>query len=405
MKRLSAALLAILAIFSFSACNSTSSSGPVSSGSEGASSTSSSSPSSNSKGDILIGDIQDLTGTTSALGKMVEEGAQWAVDEINSKGGVDGRNVRLITYDTKGQVQAAINSFNYLVTSDQVSAIIGPPVSNIDIALAPISEKYNVPILQFAGDARAVVKDDGQPYKNMFLLQPSSEQEGYIMAAFGATTRGYKKFGVIYNQSNAYSVSLVQAFQNALKKINNGATIVETVPYQQNDKDFKTMLGKLTAADVDAIYAPNYIQELVLIAQQARAIGYNGPLICGLDANPPFASLAGPEANGVIYINNVDDGNSTIQSMVAAYKQKTGNDATVKFFLGYDAMNILADTIKKVGDDPAAIQKAISNLSGFEGTTGTISIDPSTHQTTGLSMYVDEVTDQKPKVITSFKED
>jgi len=218
-----------------------------------------------------------------------------------------------------------------MATTDKVSAVIGPPVANIAIAIAPISEQYNVPVLHFAIDDRASLKDDGAPYKNMFLFQPSAKQQGAIMAKYAVEEQGLKKFGIIYNQSNAYSVSLLEPFKKTAESL--GAEIVAEVPYQPNDKDFKTMLNKIVSAGVDAIYAPNYTQELILIVQQARAIGFEGRLICGLDACPPFPELCGPEANGVIYINNITESEPQIQGIIKAYKEKTGNDATNKFFL------------------------------------------------------------------------
>jgi len=351
--------------------------------------------------EVLVGCLQDITGPTSTLGKMIKEGAQWAVDEINKSGGIKGRQVKLIVYDTRGDVQEAINAFKRLCTSDKVSAIIGPPVANIGIAIAPISEQYKVPVLGFAIDDRATIKPSGQPYKNMFLFQPSSDQQGAIMADFAVRERNLKNFGIIYNQGNAYSVSLVGPFKDTLKNL-PGTNVAIEVPYQPNDKDFKTMLSKIKAANVDAIYAPNYTQELILISQQARAIGFNGPLIFGLDACPPFASLCGPEADGVIYINNITESDPQIQDISQAYLQKTGNIATNKFFLGYDVMKIIAKIVETVGDDPEAVQKAVENLTGYVGLTGTITINPATHQTIGLEMIMHEIKNGQPVVLKRY---
>jgi len=351
--------------------------------------------------EVLVGCLQDITGPTSTLGKMIKEGAQWAVDEINKSGGIKGRQVKLIVYDTRGDVQEAINAFKRLCTSDKVSAIIGPPVANIGIAIAPISEQYKVPVLGFAIDDRATIKPSGQPYKNMFLFQPSSDQQGAIMADFAVRERNLKNFGIIYNQGNAYSVSLVGPFKDTLKNL-PGTNVAIEVPYQPNDKDFKTMLSKIKAANVDAIYAPNYTQELILISQQARAIGFNGPLIFGLDACPPFASLCGPEADGVIYINNITESDPQIQDISQANLQKTGNIATNKFFLGYDVMKIIAKIVETVGDDPEAVQKAVENLTGYVGLTGTITINPATHQTIGLEMIMHEIKNGQPVVLKRY---
>lgn len=352
------------------------------------------------QGDIVIGVLQDITGATSTLGKMIQDGAQWAADEINTAGGIKGRKIKLVTYDTKADVQEAINAFTRMVTTDKVVAVIGPPVANIGIAIAPISEKYDVPVLHFAIDDRASIKADGAAYKNMFLFQPSAMQQGDIMASYAVQEKGYKNFGIIFNQSNAYSVSLVDAFKKSAGAL--GAKIGAEVPYQPNDKDFKTMLSKLVAAKVDAIYAPNYTQELVLITQQARAIGYDGPIVAGLDACPPFPKLAGPESNGIIYINNITETEPQIQSIAKAYKEKKNSDATNKFFLGYDVMKVIAKTIGEVGDKPTAIRDAVEKISGYQGLTGKITIDPKTHQTKGLEMVMHEIVNQEPKMLKRY---
>ncbi|GAQ24624.1 ABC transporter substrate-binding protein [Tepidanaerobacter syntrophicus] len=396
MKKIVALLLAVLLLFSVTACGGGSKT-EAPSGTTGENGTS---ETEEAKGDIVIGCLQDITGVTSTLGKMVEEGAKWAADEINANGGVNGRQIKVVTYDTKADVQEAINAFKRMCTTDKVSAVIGPPVANIGIAIAPISEQYNIPVLHFAIDDRATIKDDGTPYKNMFLFQPSAKQQAAIMAQFAVKEKGLKKIGIIYNQSNAYSVSLVEPFKKVA--VENGGQIVGEVTYQPNDKDFKTMLNKLVSAGAEAIYAPNYTQELILIVQQARAIGFNGPLICGLDACPPFPKLCGPEADGVIYINNITETEPQIQDIITAYKEKTGNDATNKFFLGYDVMKIIASTIEKVGDDPAAIRDAIENLTNYEGLTGTITIDPATHQPKGLEMVMHEIKNQAPVMLKRY---
>ena len=395
MKKVLAMLMVTLMVLSLAACGSS-----TTAKKQTTPAGSSSADKSASGDEIVIGCLQDTTGVTSTLGKMIQGGAEWAVDEINAAGGVKGKKIKLVTYDTKADVQEAINAFTRMCTTDKVSAIIGPPVANIGIAIAPISEQYKVPVLHFAIDDRATIKDNGKPYKNMFLFQPSAKQQGAIMGNFAVQERGLKKIGIIYNQSNAYSVSLLEPFKKAATK--DGAQIVAEVPYQANDKDFKTMLNKIVSAGADAIYAPDYTQELILIVQQARAIGFEGSLICGLDACPPFPKLCGPESNGIVYINNITESEPKIQDIVKAYKEKTGNDATNKFFLGYDVMKIIAKTIGEVGSDPVAIRDATEKITGYQGLTGNITIDPNTHQTKGLEMVMHIIENQSPKMIKRY---
>jgi branched-chain amino acid transport system substrate-binding protein len=349
--------------------------------------------------EITVVALQDITGPTSSLGKMVEAGAKWAVEEVNTAGGVNGKKIRVITYDTKGDVNEAINAFTRTVTSGNVSAIIGPPVANVAMAIAPISERYNVPVLGFAIDPKCHVKDDGTPYKNMFGLQPNANQQGEIMASY-AVKNGFKRFGAIYNEANAYSTSLLTPFVNRVQQ--EGHVVVEQVPYNPNDRDFKTLLGKIINQNVDAIFAPVYVQELILIVQQARALGFKGALINGLDACPPFNTLLGEPCDNIYFINNVDDTEPKLQDMIKKVKDGTGIDATNKFFLGYDATKILAKIFAEVGTDPAAVARATANVSNFPGLTGNITIDPATHMPTGLEMVMFSYNNITPRFLERY---
>jgi branched-chain amino acid transport system substrate-binding protein len=337
-------------------------------------------------GEIVVGCLQDISGPTSTLGKMVEAGAKWAFDEINAKGGVNGQQIKMITYDTKADVNEAINAFTRAVTTDKVIVVIGPPIANIALAIAPISEQYNVPVVGLSVNVKSQVKPDGTPYKNMFAFQPDAAQQAEIMATYAIKENGFKKFGVIYNQGNAYSVSLLTPFVETAKAL--GAEVVEPVPYAPTDKDFKTLLGKILTQNVDAIFMPNYTQELILITQQARALGFKGALIAGLDANPPFNTLLGEPADGIYFINNLNPAEPKNADLIKAVKEKTGIDATNKFFLGYDLGNVLAKIMGEVGTDSTKIRDAVESLKDYPGYTGTITMDPMTHTPTGLEMVM-----------------
>ncbi|NLI22024.1 MAG: ABC transporter substrate-binding protein [Clostridiales bacterium] len=334
---------------------------------------------------INVGCLQDISGPTSSLGNMATAGVQWAVDEINAAGGVNGKMINLIVYDTKADVTEAINAYTRAVTSDNVSAIVGPPIANIALAIAPESENNDVQILGFAIDSKCQIKPDGTPYKNMFDFQPSAAQQATIMAKY-ALKNGFSKFGVIYNEGNAYSVSLQAPFIDTVTA--NGGEVAKVVTYTSNDKDFKTLLQPIVSADVDAVFVPNYTQELILIAQQIRALGYEGSLICGLDACPPFNTLFGEDCDGIYFINNIDGTEANVQAMLAAVKEKTGIDATNKFFLGYDVANILKGIFETVGTNPVGVRNAAEQVTNYAGLTGNITIDPATHMPKGLEMVM-----------------
>jgi len=343
---------------------------------------------------ILIGNMQDMSGPTSVWGAAVTSGIEMAIEEVNAEGGIDGKELKLITYDTKLDVQEAINAYNRLATSDKVSAIVGPPISNIGIAVAPVSEDKKVPLVGSFLDERATTKEDGTPYKYMFLMQPSAGQQAQIMAGYGLEKQGLKKFAVLFNQANAYSVSLSKPFIDYVN--NNGGEVVIEETYNASDKDFKTQLAKIKNENPDAIYAPNYVQELTLIVKQARALGIDVPILGGLDAAPPFADLAGDAANKVLFPNNFAPDEPQLQEVYNAYKDKHGEEPLNKVFIGYDSMLLIAQALKESGSaDPQAVAEALANIKELEGTTGTISISPDTHRPYGLSMVMFQIEDGK----------
>lgn len=397
MKRIASFVLAAGMMFSMAACSSTSSSTAAESSSAAASSETTATAE-NTGGEILIGCLQDITGSTSSLGMSVQAGAQAAVDEINANGGINGQTLVMNTYDTKGDVTEAVNAYITAVTVDQVSLIVGPPVANIANAIKETSEGYGVPVVGLAMDPACQLKDDGTPYKNMFCLQPGADSQGEIMAAF-ALKNGYKTFGVLYNQENSYSVSLLDPFLDRLEE--DGITIDESliVPFGAADTDYKTLLQPLVSANVDAIYCPNYTQQLVAIQTAATELGYQGKIIAGLDAAPAFNTTYGGDCSNVYYINNINTEDPDIAAKIAEIEDTVS--APNKYFLGYDIVMAAADVISKNGTDYEALHSAFENLS-YDGITGTITLDPATHMPTGMSMFMYTYDNQTPVMLEQF---
>lgn len=396
MKRIVSFVLAAGMALSMAACSSSGSSTAQESSSTASSATSATEES--SRGEILIGCLQDITGSTSSLGISVQAGAQAAVDEINANGGINGKTLVMNTYDTKGDVTEAVNAYITAVTVDEVSLIVGPPVANIANAIKETSEGYDVPVVGLAMDPSCQLKEDGTPYKNMFCLQPSADSQGEIMAAF-ALKNGYKTFGVLYNQENSYSVSLLDPFLDRLAE--DGVTVDDSmiVAFGAADTDYKTLLQPLVSANVDAIYCPNYTQQLVAIVTAATELGYEGKIIAGLDAAPAFNTTYGGDCSNVYYINNINTEDPEIAAKIAEIEDTVS--APNKYFLGYDIVMAAADAISKNGTDYEALHSAFENLN-YEGVTGTITIDPATHMPTGMSMFMYTYDNQTPVMLEQF---
>lgn len=358
---------------------------------------------------IIVGSIQDISSTTSVMGLMIAEGIRWQVESINAAGGIDGRKIKLLEYDSKANVDESINAYNRLVSEGAVT-VIAPHQANIGIALAPIAQEAKVPIVTMGMDNRVTRqgKDGkGEPWDYMFLAQPSCDLQGAIMAKYAIEELGFKKFGVLYRSDNSYSYSLYYSFDAYSKA--NGAEVVAVETFLSSDTDYKTMLSKLIKEDIDALFCPNYTGELVVITQQARTLGYDGVMINGLDSAPPFMDLAGAEADNVYFISNIELDDPEVVKVVEAFRKATGNtepNQLNKFCVGYDMMGMVGNVLTKVdGDDKEAIRTSLENFTGYKGLTGTISIDPKTHQPYGLEMIIHKIENGKNVPLVTYTAD
>jgi len=345
--------------------------------------------------ELLIGNMQDISGPTSVWGNAVTRGAEIAIEKINAAGGIDGAMLKLVTMDTKANVQEAIKGYNSLVSSGVV-AVVGPPVSNIGLALGPIANKAGVPVVGSFIDPRVTVGEDGKPHAAMFLMQPSSIQYSEIMASYTIDVLGLKKVGVLYDQSNAFAVSLMKPYVDYIKAA--GGEIVSEQVYTKGDKDFKTQLLKIKDAGADCLYFPNYIQDAVLAMNQRKQVGLDVPVIGGLDFAPPFASLVNdPEATNDIYLaNNFSETEPQLKEVWEIYKTKYGEDPVNKVFLGYDKVLLIREAMKLGGGTSAAqVMAGLSQVKELQGTTGVLTISPETHQPVGLSMVMYKIENGK----------
>ena len=339
--------------------------------------------------EVVIGNLQDLSGPTSVLGNAVTRGAELAVEKLNARGGLAGKKVKLITYDTKGDVQEAIKAYSRLADAEKAIAVVGPPVSNIGLALAPLANSKKVPVVGSFIDPRVTQESATKPQPAMFLMQPSSVQYAEIMASYAVDKLGLKKIAIFYDQSNAFAVSLIPTFKKYVEGA--GARIVGEEVYSKGDKDYRTQLSKIKALGADALYAPNYMQDNVIMVKQKKQVGLDVPVIGGLDFAPPFASLVNDAdaATDIYFANNFSESDPQLVDVRKAYVEKYKEEPINKAYLGYDKILIIEDAVKRAASTrPEDVMKALEHVSGLKGTTGVITISPTTHQPIGLSMVM-----------------
>ena len=325
-------------------------------------------------GTIKVGVYGDLSGQTSSFGQSTKNGTQMAADELNAAGGINGRQIQLVTEDDQGEPGKAATVVGKLVNQDQVRALIGEVASSNSIAAAPTAQEAKVPMISPSSTNPRVTQIGDYIFRVCFI----DPFQGEVMAKFAANTLKAKRAAILFDSNSDYSKGLIQFFKQSFTKL--GGEIVAEQAYAQRDRDFTGQLTQIRSANPDVIYVPGYYQEVGVIAKQTRQLGIKAPLLGG-DGwdSPQLWDLGGDALNGD-YISNhysVDDPSPVIQDFVKRYKAKFGGTAPDSLAaLAYDAMMVLADSIKRAGGtDCTKLRDAIAQTTNFKGITGIISIN------------------------------
>ncbi len=324
--------------------------------------------------EIVIGHVASMTGDTATFGTSADEGIRLALEEINSKG-VLGKKIRVITEDDRSMADEAKTAANKLITRDHVVAILGEIASSRSIAIAPVCEDSKIPMLSPGSTNPKVTKGYEYVFRNCFI----DPFQGTAMAKFAMNDLKLKKFAVLYPVNSDYGVGLRDYFKAAVAKM--GGQIVEDVAYtEKSDVDFRGQLTKIKNANPEAIFVSGYYTEAGLIAQQARELGINVPLLGGDGWDSEQTIKIGGKAIEGCYLTNhysTEDTRPEVQKFVSSYKAKyNGKTPDAMAILGYDAVRIMADAITRAGStDGAKIRDALAATKDFPGASGITTID------------------------------
>lgn len=326
-------------------------------------------------GEILVGHFASMTGSEATFGQSTDHGIRMAIDELNAAGGIDGRKVKLITYDDKGDAREAGTAVTRLVTRDRVIAVIGEVASGLSLAGAPVCQEAGVPMISPSSTNPKVTKIGDMIFRVCFI----DPFQGTVCARFAREHESLKasKAAILTDQASPYSVGLQEEFEKAFVAM--GGTIVSKQTYQAGDQDFSAQLTAIRGSDPDVVFVPGYYTDVGNIALQARKLGLKQSLLGG-DGwdSAKLGEIAGEAINGCFYSNHYshEDPSPRVQEFIARYKEIHGTTPDALAALGYDSAMILFAAIRAAGSvDGSALAAELAKTADFEGVTGKISID------------------------------
>jgi branched-chain amino acid transport system substrate-binding protein len=325
---------------------------------------------------IWFGHVGSMTGQEATFGDSTDKGIRLAIEELNAKGGVKGKQLDLRTYDDQGKPEEAALAATRLITQDKVTVLLGEVASSRSLAMAPIADANKVPHITPSSTNPKVTKDGEKTRPFVFRVCFIDPFQGTVMAKF-AKERGIEKVAILRDVGNAYSVGLADYFLSKFKEL--GGTIVNDQSYKAGDQDFKAQLTAIKARGPQGIYIPGYYTDVALIARQARELGLKVPLMGGdgWDSAKLF-EIGGKAIEGSFFSNHYtpDDPSPRIQEFISKFKARYGAVPDTMAATGYDAAMVAADAITRAKDMTGeSIAQAIAVTKDFPGVTGVITLD------------------------------
>jgi len=331
---------------------------------------------------IKIGAVFAVTGKASWLGEPERNTVKMIEAEINAAGGINGTPIEVIVEDTVGAPANTVNAVKKLIAKDNVVAIIGPSRSGCTMAVKPIMEEYEVPLISCA--AAAVIVN---PVAKWVFKTPQKDSDCVIRIYEHMQSKEITKVALITG-----TTGFGDAGRNELKKYAEkmGIEIVADETYGPGDTSMEAQLTKIKASDAQAVVNWSIVPAQVIVAKNMRQLGMTLPLYQSHGfGNPKFAEACGEAGEGIIFpagrllvVDTLDDSNIQ-KALLAEYKAKYEAEFkdNCSTFGGhaYDALWLVVNALKAVGPDKAKIRDHIEGTQGFIGTGGVFNFSAEDH--------------------------
>ena len=336
---------------------------------------------------IRIGYLPALTGPSSSTGVGINRGVQLAVQEINAAGGINGRQLELITRDTQSDPTKAVNGAAELAHGEKVSAIFGPVNSGESLAAVPLLARAN--ILQ-VHPCWVDSLTDPQKYPMCFRNAPTNQQIGAAANRYVVEVLKRKKVAVI-SDTTGYGTASANAYAPMLK--DKGAEVVYQGNVDAANPDLKPELLRMQSAGAEAIM-PWSVNAgfLSRIINTRGDMGWDVPIVgqTTLGSGQTKALLEKPEYWAKVYPNNfrpvcyapggkLSDRTSAFLDRLKSAKVDMSDTLLWWIGVGYDTPRMVAEAMKSVGTEPDKIVGYLNTLKGYPGVYGDITFTPDQH--------------------------
>ncbi|MEP6969178.1 MAG: ABC transporter substrate-binding protein [Betaproteobacteria bacterium] len=340
---------------------------------------------------IRIGSFLSSTGPAAFLGDPELKTLELYVDRLNAAGGVIGRKLQLVAYDSTGDAEKARTFVKRLIEQDKVDIIIGGSTTGGTMAAVPLVEAAGIPFISLAGAVVIV-----EPVKKWVFKTPHTDRMACEKIFADMQTRKLTKVALIAG-TGGFDKSMRAECLKVLGQY--GIEVVADETYGANDTDMTTQLTKIKGSNAQAVLNAGFGQGPAIVTRNYRQVGLTLPLYQSHGvASREYIKLSGPAAEGVrlpaagLLVANLLADNDPQKPIVVgytkAYEDRYKSDISAFGGHAYDGLMLAVNAIKAAGStDKAKVRDALEATKGYMGTAGMVNMSAKDHMGLDLSAF------------------
>lgn len=319
------------------------------------------------KDKVVVGSSLALSGTLAYMGKAIQEGAATYFNEVNEKGGVNGRKIEFKAYDDKYEPAETMANAKLLAERDKVLALVAPLGTATVLAAEKYLDKQNIGMVGALSIADSV---SSPPRRVVFALPSPQSCEASAYVNYAVKTLGKKKIAILY-QNDAWGQPAYDFAKKELQR--NKLDFVEVQTFERLASDLTSQVMKLKSANPEVVIFYALGQQAAMFLDGAKKLGWN-PIMFGASGlnSLSFTKMVGENAEG-LYVGNsykpLDSNDPAIEEFKKSLaKHHPGSTPDMNGMMGYSAAKVFVEALTKMGPEPGR-QKLIDtleNMSGFD---------------------------------------
>jgi branched-chain amino acid transport system substrate-binding protein len=336
-------------------------------------------------GEIAVGAMVPITGPFNVSGQQYHFSLQMAQDEINAKGGVAGKKLKIVFEDVKDSNSVAVNAYLKVVRDINPPFVFLSSYTTQNLATEPEVTKAQIPgMYAGGGDAMHVKKN---PW--LFRIRPYDGLQALALAKQATEGLGKKKIGIIYVQNDFGQPGAVTA-EKIIKAA--GAEVVGLEAHAFTDNDMSAQLQKLKKAGADCLICISYGKDGALVLKLAKEMAIGLPVVISSGVFVPAArNLIAPDelvnVYGVMDADLSPERGPAVADYATRFKERFKVDADPFGSCYYDGAMILKQVLDKVGPDRVKIRDELKVLKGYKGVTNVFTTDADGNMVHSLAVF------------------